>query len=223
MKTNSVLSPQSSVLNPFTVADRLVQFTDGNGKTVQAELGELTDFGFLEISPSGNLLGRSFVTPDGMLLVADLKSFPGTVETAFERLWHAHFRRNFKRVGMGLAQWNELHSMGETVFQRCLEQLPAPGRKFQQGYLEPTAAGFRPILPRGVNPSLPELALTGLNETEISQGLACLPVLIESRTLFLHEGLVDLLSQEPAGQGTTRRFLKVMAGMAALSPIRLTM
>jgi hypothetical protein len=201
---------QFSTLNSqFSVIGRFAHLGDGR----EFPLDSLADFGFLVLEPDGFAIARVFRAPDGTRLLADAHAFAGTPETAFERLWHGHFKRNFLIVGMTEDDAHATARIRDAVFAACLERSirlaahAANGRILQIGHFEETPDGLRRILPRGAAPTVPPLVVQPVTvEAEWTN-----PDIFGSH-VFVHEGLA---TDEPA---SCRRAVAGALSLARTTP-----
>lgn len=192
----------------FTVIDRTLCLTTPECRVQSFELDQLKDIGFLSLSTdrTSAVFIRAFITPGQQFLVADIRQQSTTPTQAFERLWQAHFRRNFAIVGMSESEYQEFAPLAETVFSQCFQQIAQltqaaqSGKSLQKGYFEPTNDGFRWVEPRSAQPVVPPLKLMPVSQLAIDQQGNDLPHLmyqnnfgVEASFLARYPELVDFV------------------------------
>lgn len=191
----------------FTVTDRTLTLTSNQNPIQSFELDQLKDIGFLSLGTGRTpaVFIRAFITPAQQFLVADVRQPATTPTQAFERLWQAHFRRNFAIVGIPESEHQEFSPLAEAVFSQCFQQIAQltqaarSGRSLQKGYFEPTTDGLRWVEPRSAQPVVPPLKLVSVPQEAMGhQGCQIAQLIcnngfgIEASLLARQPELVDL-------------------------------
>lgn len=186
----------------FTVIDRTLTLTINQNQTQSFELDQLKDIGFLSLSTdrTSAVFIRAFITPSQHFLVADIRQQATTPAQAFERLWKAHFRRNFALVGLNDQDFQEFFSLAEVIFSQCFQQITQlseaakSGRSLQKGYFEPTNDGLRWVEPQSAQPVVPPLELVSIPQPARSHQSSQISQLICNNSFGVE---ANLLARQP--------------------------